>query len=152
MKLEIDLVPATSWYKNLRDLLPRSVWDRTRVKAYADSGYRCAICGAKAKLNCHEIWEYDDEKHIQKLKGFIALCHLCHDVKHFGRTQIVAQQRRDYEYIEQVILHFAKVNNCNRDEFTKHQKKAFEQWREWSLQEWQIDFGAYASSLARRRG
>ena len=28
-------------------------------------------------MNLHEIWEYNDEKHIQKLEGFILLCEMC---------------------------------------------------------------------------
>jgi len=78
-KLSIELVPKTVWYKNLRNMVKRSVWDNLRRGAYAKYGYRCGICGAsKQQLNCHEIWDYDDETHIQTLTGFIALCNLCH--------------------------------------------------------------------------
>lgn len=32
MKLEIELVPKTSWWNNLRKILPKSEWDKIRKK------------------------------------------------------------------------------------------------------------------------
>jgi hypothetical protein len=141
LKLKIELVPETSWYSNLRKHIDRNDWDKIRHKVYADYGYRCGICGDEVRLNCHEIWEYDDKKHIQKLVGFIALCDLCHHVKHIGLAGILAE-RGQLNYNE-VIEHFTQVNNCTWDTFVKHRKKAFEQWRERSNHQWQIDLGDY---------
>jgi hypothetical protein len=62
MRLEIDLVPSTAWYSNLRNKIPLKEWDRIRKKSYLDADHKCAICGAEGRLNCHEIWEYDDAK------------------------------------------------------------------------------------------
>jgi len=142
LKLTIELVPATSWYNNLRDKMRQSQWDKLRKNVYAEYEYKCGICGASEdRLNCHEIWEYDDTKHEQKLKGFIALCNMCHFVKHIGQANILAQQGR--LDLEKVIEHFMEVNNCNRDTFEHHRQKAFGQWRERSLQEWLVDLGEY---------
>jgi hypothetical protein len=67
-KLTIELVPKTCWYSNLRNAMPRSSWDKVRKKVYADYGHRCGVCSAaNVRLNCHEIWEYDDQRHIQRL-------------------------------------------------------------------------------------
>ena len=108
---------------------------------YANYGYKCGICGAEGRLNCHEIWEYDDKKHIQKLSGFVALCDMCHHVKHIGLAGILASKGKlDYE---KVVEHFMKVNNCDRDAFEKHREKAFEHWRKRSSHEWQVDLGEY---------
>jgi len=40
-------------------------------------------------VECHEIWEYDDDNQIQTLVGLIALCPMCHQAKHIGRSQEV---------------------------------------------------------------
>ncbi len=139
--MKIELVPSTSWYDNLRKVLPKSEWDKIRKRTYAKYGHRCGICGAEGKLNCHEIWEYDDKKHVQKLIDFIALCDMCHHVKHIGLAGILASEGKlDYD---KVIEHFMKVNNCNKNAFEKHREEAFAKWREHSEHEWHVDLGEY---------
>ena len=92
-------------------------------------------------MNLHEIWNYDDKKHVQKLEGFILLCRMCHHVKHIGLAGILANQGKlGYD---RVIEHFCKVNDCTKKEFEKHKAKAFEIWRERSEYEWNQDFGKY---------
>ncbi len=85
LKLAVEEVPWSSRGKSLSQLLPESRWKKIRERVYADHGQRCAICDTKRedrRLDCHEVWEYDDEEHVQRLKGFVALCHLCHLAKH----------------------------------------------------------------------
>ena len=72
-KLDFQLVPDGCWYTNLRSALPKETWDRVRKKAYARAGGRCMICGKAGRLEAHEVWEYDDKKHIQKLADVIAV-------------------------------------------------------------------------------
>jgi len=92
-------------------------------------------------MNLHEIWKYDDVKHIQKIEGFILLCKMCHHVKHFGLAGILASQGKlDYD---KVIEHFCKVNKCTRKEFEEHKAKAFYNWRRRSKHQWKQDFGKY---------
>jgi hypothetical protein len=139
VKLTIELVPFTSWYNNLRKYISKKDWDKIRKRTYAEYGHRCGICGAEGRLNCHEIWEYDDKKHIQKLKGFIALCDMCHHVKHIGPAGILASEGKlDYE---KVVKHFMKVNNCDDKIFKKHRERAFDEWRKRSQHEWCADLG-----------
>jgi hypothetical protein len=38
-------------------------------------------------LECHEDWEYDETAHIQRLARLVALCSLCHQVKHWPRAR-----------------------------------------------------------------
>lgn len=146
-KLTIELVPATTWWSNLRKLLPKSEWDKLRKKVYADYSYKCGICGTKGRLNCHEIWEYDDQNHVQRLAGFIALCDLCHHVKHIGLAGIRASEGKlDFET---VIQHYLKVNDCSRETFDKDMAEAFSQWEERSKYEWHVDLGEYESLVQR---
>lgn len=141
MKLTTELVPSSCWYSNLRNKVERFIWDDIRKKAYKEAGYRCAVCSASGKLNCHEVWQYDDAEHIQKLLGFIALCDLCHMVKHIGYAGIrAAEGELDFEA---VIRHFMKVNECSREDFEEHARLAWEVWEERSNHQWKCELGEY---------
>jgi hypothetical protein len=132
----------------MRKVLSPSQWDKIRKKTYAEYGHRCGICGAEGMLNCHEIWEYDDRRHTQKLVGFVALCSLCHHVKHIGLASILAGQGKlDYE---EVVEHFMKVNECDRTAFGKHRKEALNQWAERSKHEWHVELGEYEEMVGNK--
>jgi hypothetical protein len=123
LRLAIDLIPRTAWYKNFRLQMRRSQWDKLRKKVYADQGNACCICGATGRLNCHEVWSYDEQRHVQKLMGFHAVCGMCHHVTHFGLAQILAGQGQ--LDLEAVIEHFLKVNGVSRKDFEAHKTEAF---------------------------
>lgn len=144
--LRVELVPEPCWYANMRKVMPKKAWDALRTQVYADYGNKCAICGARrgpgSWLHCHEQWTYDDARHIQILRGFIALCEWCHHVKHIGLASILASQGKlDYE---QVVRHFCAVNACDRDVFDRHVAQAFNQWASRSRFIWTTDLGEYA--------
>ena len=109
-KLTFELVPEECWRANLRALLTQTEWDIVRKDAYKRSGYRCSKCGAKGRLEAHEVWRYDDEKALQKLENVVALCRNCHEIKHIGRTQL---KGRDADAME----HFMKVNHCSQMDY-----------------------------------
>jgi len=139
--LEIELVPSSSWYENLRKKISKEKWDRLRRKVYAKYGHRCGICGADGRANCHELWSFDEGKRIQKLEGFISLCDVCHNVKHIGLAGIMASEGKlDYE---EVVRHFMKVNGCSRQLFEMHRKKAFEIWKKRSKRHWEVVVGDF---------
>lgn len=137
LKLEIELVPQTAWYKNLRSLVKGPLWNELRQAVYRRYNYRCGICGARGKLNCHEVWHYDDSLHIQKLQDFIALCDLCHHVKHIGLAGVLAQ--RGQLNFDRVIEHFKRVNDCSDEVFWKCHEEAFKLWEKRSLYTWKMD-------------
>jgi hypothetical protein len=140
-RLTIELVPSTSWYSNLRNMAKPGVWDVIRRKAYADSGYRCSVCGYEGKLFCHELWLYDDGEHVQKLGGFVALCELCHMVKHIGYAGIF------FENYSGLIEHFKRVNNCSYGDFVLARAIAFDVWEERSRFNWVQDLGEYSDKV-----
>ncbi len=143
LKLTTELVPSTSWYSNMRKFISQLDWDVLRKSVYAQYEHKCGICSAEGKLNCHEIWQYDDNTHVQQLSGFIALCDWCHHVKHLGFAGILAKKGKlDYE---KVRWHFMTVNNCDKDVFDQHVNAAFAQWQARSEHEWKIDLGAYGN-------
>ena len=142
MKLEIELVPGPQWDLSLRKLLPRKIWNEIRNEIIEKQGRKCQICGStEGRMSLHEIWEYDDEKHVQTLTGFQLLCNLCHFVKHIGFAGILAREGKlDYD---EVVKHFCRVNNCSVEEFMSHKDEAFEIWAKRNRYKWKQDFGEY---------
>lgn len=140
-KLAIEMVPEGAWDRSLRKRLRQSYWDKIRKQAYAASGHRCAVCGAEGRLSCHEVWDYDDADHIQRLAGFVALCALCHAVKHLGMARILAGKGAlDYD---EVVRHYASVNGVTKKDFEGDNKQAGELWAKRSEHEWTTDYGEY---------
>jgi hypothetical protein len=145
LPLEIELVPAPLWGINMRKALTTTQWDNLRHKVYADHNHRCAICGADGQMNCHELWSYDDDAHIQRLDGFTSLCSLCHHIKHIGHANILASQGKlDFE---QVVEHYMRVNHCTRAEFERHRTAAYDQWSERGRYDWTTDYGEYTEMV-----
>lgn len=134
-KLTIELVPSTCWFSNVRNHVNSGTWDRLRHDIYKEVGDKCAVCGGRGPkwaVECHELWEYDDESHIQKLVGLTGLCHSCHEVKHMGFANI-----RGRGAIAKV--HLAYVNGWTAAEAKEYVAEAFLVWRERSKHEWALD-------------
>ncbi len=136
MKLTIELVPQTSFYKNVRSEVTKEIWDRIRREAYRKANYKCEICGGigdKHPVECHEIWEYKIVKHkgIQTLIGFTALCPKCHQVKHYGLSQM-----RGLE--EECLEHLKQVNGISKVKAIDYVDECWEIWRKRSEIEWTV--------------
>ena len=139
MKLTIELVPISSWYSNVRSAVSKEVWDIIRKKCYKLADNVCEICGdtgfnqdTNHRVECHEIFDYDDEKHIQKLVGFIALCPYCHLCKHTGFAQIKGKQNI-------VAKQLIKVNSMSEEELEEYYISVYKQWRKRSEHSWKVD-------------
>ena len=145
LKLIIELIPHSSWNNNLRSILKPKMWNDVRKKVYIKCNYRCIVCGGGGKLHAHEVWKYDDENHIQSLFDIVALCSKCHAVKHFGHAGIQASQGKlNYENL---VRHFMKINNCNRETFEKHRDESFKQFEERSRYEWTLELTRYKNKI-----
>ena len=134
-RLTIELVPSTAWYTNVRSNVPKEEWDRLRKIVYAEAGHVCEICGgvgSKWPVECHEVWEYDDETHTQTLLRLIALCPRCHEVKHIGRANIHGNFRRALE-------HLAEVNEWPVEDAEEYVTLQFLTWQERSQHDWKLD-------------
>ena len=138
-KLTIELVPKTAWYTNVRSNVPKPKWDKIRRKSYAHAGYKCEVCGDvgmnqgyKHPVECHEIWQYDDEKKTQTLIGLISLCPNCHKAKHPGLAQVRGE-------IHIVIKQLMKVNEYSEKDAMIDLANAFDQWKERSEYQWDLD-------------
>lgn len=134
-KLTIELVPKTSWFDNVRSAVTKSQWDDVRKQVYQQASHKCEICGdvgAKHPVECHEIWNYDDIKLIQKLDGMIALCPNCHMVKHIGLAEIQGK-------LNKAILHLKKVNKISKREAEEYVTASFALWAKRSCHQWKVD-------------
>ena len=131
--LTIDLIPESSFFRNVRSHVTQQKWNKIRESVFKAANYRCEICneqGKKHPVECHEIWEYNNN--VQKLIGLIALCPNCHTVKHFGLAQIMGKEKAAHK-------HLKKVNQWDNEQADLHIQKAFKLWAERSLIKWELD-------------
>ena len=146
MILEVDLVPQTSHFKNLRSELKAAQWDYLRKETYAKAGHKCEICGGEGRkwpVECHEIWEYNNS--VQKLIGLIALCPSCHESKHIGFAQVRGREKI-------ALDHIAKVNDITLTEAQKHVDESFKEWAQRSKKSWTLDISLAHEMLKVKRG
>jgi len=153
-KLSIELVPKSAWGRNLRQLLSTDDWDILRKRQYALAGGVCEICGESGKdqgfreaLHCHEVWDYDEGTGIQKLVRLIALCPICHDVKHFG----FSTTGKGPEAAARAFAKLLKVNGWTKVQAEAHLGEMFNQFVTRSNQEWELDvswLGTCGASLS----
>lgn len=130
-KLNIQLVPKTAWYTNLRSVLLN--WGS--ISAKVRSKGKCDICGKEfpvSQLDAHEVWEYDDKTHTQSLNNIICVCRDCHNAVHFGHAQVVGT---DEEALEQYMA----VNHLPLEEAEEDISEAFDVWRKRSEHEWHFN-------------
>lgn len=133
--VKIELVPSTCWYSNVRSNVTEQEWKHIKPLTTKNAGHRCEIClgvGPQWPVECHEVWKYDDKTLRQTLTGFIALCPMCHRVKHYGLAQIQG-------HAEEAIAHMMEVNDWTRDRVNLHINERKSEWKERSKYEWTLD-------------
>jgi len=151
-RLQIELVPSTVWFSSIYNLYRESnrldKWQNIKEELLRKEGNHCWVCGIEdRRLEAHEFWEYDDNKHVQKLVAIHHLCDMCHKIKHVGFWCHTSNGKRKLEQSgltrDDLIKHFCKVNNCTEKEFVAHEDEAFKIWKERSKHKWKQDFGQY---------
>ena len=138
-KLAVELIPSTCHFSNVRTTVTSAEWDKIRFISYAAADNKCEICksngtlqGYKHKVECHEIWDYDDINHVQTLIGLISLCVICHQVKHIGRAIAIGKQAVCFQQL-------AKVNNWSQKQIEEHIVASFQLHKERSKHQWTLD-------------
>lgn len=135
MILTIELVPQSSFLNNVRAILTSAQWDQVRKQVYSEAWYVCEICGdvgPKHPVECHEIWNYDDLNHIQKLEKMVALCPNCHSVKHIGLAEVKGN-------FNEALSHFMKVNKVSKKKSLIYIENQFKIWEQRSEHSWKLD-------------
>jgi hypothetical protein len=98
--------------------------------------HRCEICagrGHRWPVECHEVWLYNDKTYTQTLVRLIALCPMCHKVKHIGLASVNGE-------FEEVRAHLMKVNQWPQQSTADaYIARAFEIFEERSRHEWMLD-------------
>lgn len=124
---------------------------------------------SKVRLECHEVWDYDDAMRVQRLSELVALCTRCHQVKHWnwastGRSfregrlikggpwrgvwtdeQKFALHRAYNPHHYFLEDHFMWVNNCDLKRLVEHVEEAADLCYRRSLREWNVEFGHFAT-------
>lgn len=134
-RLTAELVPSSSWYRNVRSNVSPDVWDQLRRSTYRAARYRCEICagrGSRHPVECHEVWAFDDETRTQRLVRLIALCPACHEVKHLG---FAATRGR----LDAALDHLARVNGWTRTDADLYAEAMFELHASRSRHDWNLD-------------
>lgn len=149
-RINIELVPATMWGKNVRAVISRENWDALRWGFYAtttkprflklqfadrdwNKSIRCGICNAEGdNLELHEQWHYDDANLIQRLTGLIPICSDCHLSMHLGRATQLGLR-------EKAVRHLTIVNNWTEQQTTKYVREAFKKWTLRSQNQYSLD-------------
>lgn len=139
LKLTTELVPKSSWYDNVRSNVSKEQWDYLRKKCYKNANYKCEICGSigleqgyNYPVECHEIWDFNNNTETQTLKGLIALCPYCHKVKHIGLAEIMNE-------LDICYTHFKKVNNVKISFIMDYFEQVKLLYRERSKIKWKLD-------------
>ena len=124
VKLRPELLLHPNVPKPLHGLAPRVLkgkvwWDVERKKAYARNNYHCMACGVNApwddtnerfateqKLHAHESYDIDYSSHTAELVEIVAICPMCHDYIHSGRTNaLYSKGRLDEEDCFYIFTH-----------------------------------------------
>lgn len=134
MKLKIELVPKTCWGSNLRNKLKKSDWDKIRKEAYKKEDMHCHICGEQCtSLDAHEVWEFDEDNHIQRLVDIIGVCKRCHNTIHYGRAGAIGKK-------QDAINQYLKVNECDIMDMAEEIQKIKEEYiRRSKIKDWKLD-------------
>jgi len=87
---------------------------------------------APFRAECHEVWRYDDLTLTQVLTDVLALCSLCHEVKHIGLAGVNNRHK------------IAKVRLCRLNRWTNQQSEEYlvlswKIWRYRSRNQWRRD-------------
>lgn len=103
-------LPTSSHYANLRQVLPRTKWDKLRKLAYERANHMCELChGKPPRLEAHELWRFDFDLKIQYLERVVALCSKCHAMQHALLLRL--QHDQGIKNAQVVVNHYNKLNN-----------------------------------------
>lgn len=129
-----DMLPSTTWQDNVRTRVSEELWNRMRKHSYAAAGHRCVICGDRGQpyLECHELWAFDDEKKIQRLRKLMALCPKCHKAHHLGFA-------RTSGMLPDVLSHITHINSWTLVELEQALDETHRKWKERSAYQWTVD-------------
>jgi hypothetical protein len=145
-KLMPHLVPKPLWGKSAAQLFKgkaRAVWKRIRSNALQVALGVCQVCSdpvPESDLNCHELWDYDDDRGTATLVGLRMQCRKCDCAVHMGRAE-------KQGFLDVAIAQLYKVNGVGELEAMKLYRRARGIWSQRNKKQWRI---VVAESLLER--
>lgn len=146
IRLTIELVPGSSWGRNVRKVVSDETWEELRF-ALMPYDIVCSICGysdSEESLHLHEEWQYDDSSKTQTLVSLVPLCQYCHEVKHIGRAMKVGDGDR-------AIAHLRRINGWEENEVLRYVHDALHRWEQRSSQDWTLDMSMLSKFVPETR-
>lgn len=138
LRLTVDMVPRETRGKTLQALLPAREWQRIRDQTFELYGKRCWTCGYwKRWMECHEVWEFDEEAGAQRLLDVIPLCRACHGVKHWV-TRLKYCRNVDLTF-PRMIRHFLAINQITPEEARAHLREMWETQQRRDSRKWRLE-------------
>jgi hypothetical protein len=140
-KLYIDMIPKTSYFKNVRHLFTDCDWNLIRHHIYERVDYKCECCGKRKNkyLEAHERWDFNYDTQTQKLVRIIALCKMCHSATHYGHSKRTKN-------IDKINQHIKKINDFDDLDLDNHIKEAYDTWKKRNTVKWNLDFSIITDS------
>lgn len=149
--LKPAMVPVPLWKRSVCQTLgPKSkAWRSIRQQVIDEVSGTCDYCAQYYEngknMVCHEIWEYDDQRHMATLMDFALACRDCNFALHPGAALEVGfrQEATGKGSIaqrgNQAIEHLSRVNGITLNEAQAMLGQALKVHRERSRhREWQI--------------
>lgn len=127
----IDLIPESSWGASLANILTSKSWGDLR-DASISIAEGCEDCGSRVKLECHELWSYDEESGVQTLEALRSLCSLCHETYHLGLASSKGRFERAFDRL-------ALINRITYEERAGYRAAIYDKHAIRSDIEWVLD-------------
>jgi hypothetical protein len=129
------LVPSPLWGRSVYKCLPRKRWESLRRTVLEAAGNRCTHCAKQydSHMVCHEVWAYDDLKHVATLTAFEIVCRDCDSVGHLGKSLLIGSKKGDEgtaDRGEQAVAQLMRVNGITKQQANKLIDDAFGKWIE----------------------
>jgi Domain of unknown function (DUF5710) len=136
--LYIDMIPYHC-HGNVRSNVSEEEWEAIKYTVRDRSNFVCELCGKDCKKNgnesphCHERFSYNMNTKVQKLERFLCVCVDCHNVIHWGRSNIMGDGDRTRE-------HLKKIRKMTDDEADSHIRNAYKlRWEREMVDELALD-------------
>lgn len=118
LKLEVIPIKCTGRNLHSHDIISKERWGD--ISQRIRSNGRCKFCHkifVSEDLHAHEVWEFDLDKKIQRLKEIICVCEKCHLTIHYHN--LLSNQKLEDRDAFIYKAHYMDVNKCYEKDFEK---------------------------------
>lgn len=147
--LHPDMIPATTWFSNVRSSIDAQDWQRLRRMLHRRAGGQCELCGrgddpgGRGRLDAHERFAYDEAAGTQVLRRLVLVCPACHEAIHYGLAQVRGRE-------EAAFAHLRAVTGFNQQAADALVAYGFTRWRSRSRRAWELDLSLLTAARDHR--